>query len=230
MNKRKHFFKHVLNVSDFFNIYRYDDKYTIDENIFNLCIDVDSWVYEHGAINLDDYREDAYNYLREQCPGIPVDNYADDIDDMIKQSLGNAYRDSYESNLIDYIYDAIESKLNGLDFVKWYWSRHGEPVEYKYEANDVTITCTRKQYRAFIEPEIGNGYTIAELMDDHDLMINYIQDEIGKPDDLQDYDRYGTTGDFDNWLTFFKDYEEISSQYKKDELTHNLKSRFRLVA
>ncbi len=157
-----------------------------------------------------------------------IDLFKEQLEDDIERAKADAFDDNYRKQWFEkylkltqeHIIDDLDDALDGIDYklidqldADDYFKERAEADHLKLEISKANI----KQWLKDNDPE-NDAEKQPESYIDYfaDYALDFDQKEI----DLEYVDYYGTLGDFDGWLEYFTDYNEITGlidTYRLDE-------------
>ena len=200
----------------------------VSEWVFDFAFNQDGGAYDISIEDCCYDIADAYTYISKET-GVPVHElrakYKEQVERDFRQSLADSFRASYEyewekrfySLMQENIKNALGSLYDSAYFVyKDKDKVHKIPVSADYsklgycdEARVIRIYATKEQMADFLRCKY-NQYSWGEYVDE------VLENIYPKNVDTEYVDYYGTLGDSDEWFLYFKDYEEVSLQVKKN--------------
>lgn len=202
----------------------------VEEWVFDWSINNDGGAYE---IKLEDCYYDileAYEYVSKSI-GVPVhelrQSYQDQIEQDFRKALADSYICSYETEWVRSFYEHMQENISealGNLYSKAYFvyvengkthkarvDAHYSELGYCHSAEVIRIYATKQDMAEYLRCEYTK-YSWDEYANEvYDAITNDAQHV-----DTEHIDYYGAMGDSDDWLQYFKDYEESTSIIKED--------------
>jgi len=208
----------IRNGSEYITTAQQKEEYLFDHDSFS------------GSIEINDQElGEARDYLKaEGYTAEELDLFKEQLEDDTKRAKADAFDDNYRKQWLEkylkltqeHIIDDLDDALSGINYklidqldADDYFKERAEADHLKLEISKANI----KQWLKDNDPEND-----AEKQPENyiDYFADYALDFDQKEIDLEYVDYYGTLGDFDGWLEYFTDYNEITGlidTYRLDE-------------
>lgn len=214
-------------------IYRYNEETKRRERIGREYIisvqekeedlfDTDLNFYEYIGVE-DEHEEEAKKYLtsKNYTPA-EIELFSETLKSDIKKALNDAKESSYMTEWLTEYYTLTQKNIE--DSISKY-IRDFIMIDSLIDDEFKHSRTDQEYLRVEITKEVIKEYLKSEnLKIDADYIETFISNTFdylsAKEINTEYIDYYGTMGDYDGWLDYFKDYNEIESEieaYRKDE-------------
>ena len=211
----------------------YENYQELKEQSINW--DLHSSIYQQGKslYNYSDMFEKCKNYLLKECKisAKELSKWNDEISDEIIKACVYAYENSYMTELFDYWKNEVNKKVNEIikDYFPdikckiMFYSSEDNTLhnEIKYNTNCIRLYISKNaESIKFFANELQSIYNREEIKGEYfsEAIQEYFEREVYTKSykiNLKYFDYYGTKGDYDEYMEYFKEYEEVSYSIKK---------------
>jgi len=214
--KYKNYFK--INMNDFLsNIDKNCDTWQdVEEISFDWNLNISQYYKFDDLYNSDNMLNEAINYIikKTNIERKNLNEHIEEIKNHIMWSCDDAYRNDYINKMFKYTDEAIKNKIN-INIIDEFNIENYQILYYSDEDNTLhdEFKYNTSEIRVYYKySEINNIRKVLEWKDysNQEIIVN-IEYEINiTPINYEYFYRYETIANYDEWLEYFKDYEEIS--------------------